>query len=83
MPEGTRITNPKGGFMLWMALPEQIDTLELLDKTVSRGVSFNPGVLFSASNKHSNCLRLNCALKWNDKVKDSLKIIAEEAHKLL
>lgn len=83
MPVGTRITNPKGGFMLWMALPEQIDTLELLDKTVAKGISFNPGILFSASNKHSNCLRLNCALKWNDQVKESLKIVFEEAHKMV
>jgi len=83
MPDGTRVTQPKGGFILWLALPGNIDTLKLLEKTVARGVSFNPGILFSAADKHRNCLRINCSMELNDRVKNALKVLSEETHKLL
>jgi len=84
MPEGTRITQPNGGFILWVALPNEIDTLSLLDRTLKRAVSFYPGCLFSATNKFNNCLRVNCALDFDDpRLTNALKVVFEEAHKML
>ncbi len=83
LPEGTRITQPRGGFTLWLSLPSHIDTLELLEKTMAKGVCFNPGVLFSALNKHRNCLRLSCAMEWNENLESALGVLAKESHKLM
>ncbi len=83
MPDGTRITQPKGGFILWLALPGHIDTLKLLENTVARGVSFNPGVLFSAANQHRNCLRINCSMEFNSKVENAMVVISEEVNKMM
>jgi DNA-binding transcriptional MocR family regulator len=58
-PEGTRITQPEGGFVLWVELPAGIDTLALHEEAARLDVDYVPGPLFSASGRYANCLRLN------------------------
>jgi DNA-binding transcriptional MocR family regulator len=58
-PEGTRLSRPSGGMVLWAELPEDVDTLQLYDEASRIGVDFVPGVMFSASGRYRNCLRLN------------------------
>jgi len=70
--------------MLWVALPQGIDTLDLLEETAKRNVSFYPGKLFSATDKFDNCLRINCALDFDDpQLSESLNIVFEEANKMM
>jgi DNA-binding transcriptional MocR family regulator len=59
-PVATRITEPQGGFVLWVELPEEVDTTARHDRAIAAGVSYVPGELFSASGMYRNCLRLNC-----------------------
>jgi DNA-binding transcriptional MocR family regulator len=59
-PEGTRVTRPQGGFVIWIELPGAIDTQALCDTAIAHGVSFAPGRIFSASDRYRNCLRLSC-----------------------
>ncbi len=75
-PEGTRISRPAGGFVLWLELPHNTDTSELIEPALKAGVSFAPGKLFSATGKFSNCLRLNCAVKWDASVERALIALA-------
>jgi DNA-binding transcriptional MocR family regulator len=58
-PEGTRITQPQGGFVLWVELPAGIDTLELHEEATRLHAHYVPGALFSASGRYANFLRLN------------------------
>jgi DNA-binding transcriptional MocR family regulator len=58
-PEGTRLTQPKGGFVLWVELPGDVDTMALYDEAIRQRVDYVPGPLFSASGRYRNCLRLN------------------------
>ncbi|MCG8394077.1 MAG: PLP-dependent aminotransferase family protein [Pseudomonadales bacterium] len=71
-PADTRVSRPAGGFVLWVELPGEVDTSELMEKALEQGVSFAPGSLFSASGKFANCLRLNCAVKWDNRVEQAL-----------
>ncbi len=64
-PQGTRVTRPAGGFVLWVELPADIDTMQLYDDAIAHGFSFAPGRLFSASDRYRNCLRLNCGHPWS------------------
>ncbi|MET0291120.1 MAG: PLP-dependent aminotransferase family protein [Steroidobacteraceae bacterium] len=61
-PAETRISRPEGGFVLWLELPENLDSLELYDQARRERVDFVPGALFSAAGRYGNCLRLNCGL---------------------
>ena len=71
-PAETRVSRPAGGFVLWLELPGDIDTSELIEQAQEQGVSFAPGALFSATGKFTNCLRLNCAVKWDNRVEQAL-----------
>lgn len=59
-PAETRISQPQGAFVLWVELPEGIDTTQLHEKAVAEKLAFVPGELFSPSGMYRNCLRLNC-----------------------
>ena len=76
-PKETRVTQPTGGFILWLELPRHVDTLELLEHSLKVGVSFTPGVLFSPSGKFKNCLRLNCARQWDDSMEEALQCLGK------
>ncbi len=59
MPAGVRWTEPEGGMFVWLTLPEQIDTLPLLDRALAVGVAFVPGAPFYAAQPRHNTLRLS------------------------
>lgn len=75
-PPDTRVSRPAGGFVLWVELPGKRDTTELMEQALAKGVSFAPGSLFSASGKFGNCLRLNCAVRWDARVERALLALA-------
>lgn len=63
-PPGTRMTQPRGGFVIWVELPRDIDTAALLPQALRRGVNFAPGPLFSPNGGFKHFLRLNCGQAW-------------------
>lgn len=72
-PHNTQISQPQGGFMLWVELDKRIDTAELYDVALRQKISFAPGRMFTQYNQYNNCMRLNFALEWNDKLDLDLK----------
>jgi len=60
-PEGTRLTRPSGGFVLWVQLPENVDSLELYGMALQGKITLAPGHVFSATYQFSNFIRLNAA----------------------
>jgi DNA-binding transcriptional MocR family regulator len=71
-PEGTRVTRPLGGFVLWVELPGEIDTMQLYSEAVAQGFSFAPGRIFSASDRYRNCLRLSCGHPWSAEIQQAV-----------
>jgi DNA-binding transcriptional MocR family regulator len=72
-PPGTKATHPNGGMCLWIELPEQVDALAVYREALSNGISIAPGPLFSAKQKFSNFIRLNCGNPWSDAIENALK----------
>lgn len=79
-PEGTKISRPKGGFMLWVELDPKINTAELYDQTIKRKVSFAPGRMFTLQNQYNNCLRLSYGLPWTPQLNNAIKTIGNLIH---
>lgn len=67
-PDGTRITQPQGGFVLWVQPPGDVDAIAVASHARARGISVSPGPLFSASGGYRNWLRLNCAHVWTKRL---------------
>lgn len=81
-PEGTRVSRPDGGFLLWLELPFKIDGIELFNNALAQDICFAPGSVFSANPKHqkfANCLRLSAGHEWSDQIEIALKKLGEMA----
>lgn len=63
-PAETRVTRPTGGLVLWVQLPENVDSLELYKLALQNNITITPGYLFSATEQFSNFIRLN-ASTWS------------------
>lgn len=70
-PAGTKVTRPRGGFCLWLDMPDDVDALWLYAEAVRKGITIAPGPLFSASGKFKNCIRLNAAM-WSEKIEHAI-----------
>ena len=82
-PEGTRLSDPAGGHVLWLEFPDVVNTSELFERCVEQGVSFAPGELFSNSGAFRSCLRINVALDWDERNLDALGVIAAQSKAML
>jgi DNA-binding transcriptional MocR family regulator len=60
-PEGTRLTRPSGGMVLWVRMPEKVDSLELYRQAKQAGITLAPGYVFSPTQQFPNFIRLNAA----------------------
>ncbi len=74
-PSTVTYTKPKGGFFVWVTLPENIDTLDLLNAAMEEMVSFVPGFTMYADNPEKNKMRLNFASMDEDKMIEGIKRI--------
>lgn len=74
-PDNTKISQPQGGFVLWLELDKRIDTAALYDIAMRQHISFAPGRMFTLQERYHNCMRLNYALEWNDKLDADLKTL--------
>jgi len=82
-PEGTRLSRPQGGFVLWIELPPKVDTLKLHREALKQHINTAPGALFSVKERYRNCLRINCGLPWNDEIESAVRILGDLAKKQL
>lgn len=79
-PPGTRVTQPAGGFVIWVELNKNIDTLQLSHRMLEHKTSIAPGQIFSASQKYRHCLRLNCAQPWGTELEQALRTLGNVLH---
>jgi DNA-binding transcriptional MocR family regulator len=60
-PAGCRMTQPTGGFALWIELPRNVDAAELFRRARDKNVVVTPGALFTMSNRFRNFIRISHA----------------------
>ena len=75
-PPETRVTRPSGGFVLWVQLPENVDSLELYKLALKNNITITPGYLFSPTNQFSNFIRLNAAA-WSNPIARAVEKLGE------
>lgn len=79
-PEGTKITRPKGGFILWVEMPNDVDALKLYHEGLEHGISITPGPLFTLTSKFGSNIRLSAAY-LDEKVEKALETLGALATK--
>ncbi|HEV7232458.1 MAG TPA: PLP-dependent aminotransferase family protein, partial [Bacteroidia bacterium] len=78
-PEGTKVSRPQGGFLLWIELPGKTDAVRMFEKALQSQISIAPGRMFTLQKQYNNCLRLSYGLVWNERVENALKLIGRLA----
>ncbi|WP_435606735.1 PLP-dependent aminotransferase family protein [Pseudomonas knackmussii] len=78
-PEGTRASRPQGGFMLWVELDPQFDSVRLNQVLRSQGVQVAAGNIFSASGKYRNCLRMNYSNRDLARIEEAVRRVGAAA----
>ena len=81
-PSGSTISTPKGGFMLWVCLPQKKDTTELYRRAIKEGISIAPGRMFTLQHQYNDCLRLSYGMKWNDSINNALRRLGNLANEI-
>jgi DNA-binding transcriptional MocR family regulator len=79
-PHECFISEPQGGFVLWVQMPEQVDAMELHRTAVKERIAFMPGPLFSASGKLRNFIRLNCSNAWSHDIALAVEKLGRMIH---
>lgn len=72
-PDGTRVSRPLGGFVLWVEMPTGSDAVELHALARQRGITVAPGPIFSAQQRFGNCIRLNCGHPWTPALEKAVR----------
>jgi DNA-binding transcriptional MocR family regulator len=76
-PPETKVTRPKGGFILWLQFPEAFDALVLYEEALAHNINIAPGVMFSPLGHYRNCVRLNCGLPWSPRIEQAMQILGQ------
>jgi 2-aminoadipate transaminase len=59
MPEEVQWTEPTGGFLTWLTLPEALDTMAMRPAAIAAGVAYVPGPPFHVGGNGHHTLRLS------------------------
>jgi len=81
-PPETRTSRPVGGSVLWVELPENVDSEQLFDDAIEAGISITPGPIFSPSGRYKNFVRLSYGHPWDDKTEYAVRWIGQRVGEL-
>ncbi|HTH60774.1 MAG TPA: PLP-dependent aminotransferase family protein [Paraburkholderia sp.] len=76
-PAGTNVSEPRGGYVLWVELPARVDSMRLYEAALARGVTIGPGYMFSMRNDFHHFIRLNYSYPWTAQTEAALKLLGE------
>ncbi|WP_322012338.1 PLP-dependent aminotransferase family protein [Paraburkholderia sp. J12] len=76
-PAGTRTSDPQGGYVLWVELPESVDSMRLYQAALARGITIGPGYMFSMRNDFHHYIRLNYSYPWTAQTEAALKTLGD------
>jgi DNA-binding transcriptional MocR family regulator len=76
-PEGTELSHPRGGFVLWLKLPAtghlRVSTRPMFEQARAEGIGFAPGHLFGQGGAYDDCLRLNAGYRWTSNLEKAVE----------
>ncbi|HSE96909.1 MAG TPA: PLP-dependent aminotransferase family protein [Blastocatellia bacterium] len=76
-PEGTRWTNPLGGFFVFMEVAGNVDTTNLLPAAIESGVAYVPGQPFFVDSSGANTLRLAFSKESPERISEGIRLLCQ------
>jgi DNA-binding transcriptional MocR family regulator len=81
-PDGTRVTRPTGGTVLWVQLDDRVDSLKLYKLALKAGITLTPGYIFSAKEQYCNFIRLSASF-WSPRAERAIERLGEIIRNML
>ncbi len=76
LPDGAVWTRPRGGFFTWLTLPGDVDSVQLAERAVERGVGVVPGTLFFPDGRGRDTLRLSFSMVASSEIEEGIERLA-------
>jgi 2-aminoadipate transaminase len=77
LPKGCNFTPPRGGFYIWIELPEQIDATAVLKRAIEKGVVFVSGKTFDPDGTRNNYIRLSFCNTSEEKIRKGIPLVVD------
>jgi 2-aminoadipate transaminase len=77
MPAGVHWTTPRGGFFIWVTLPDQFETDAMLPAATDRGVIYLPSSWFYPDRSWTRSMRLNFSAEPEERIGEAMRRLAE------
>lgn len=77
LPNSVEWTTPEGGMFIWLTLPDIIDTDEMFQGALDKGVAYVPGSIFYGTKPRKNTLRLNFTFVEKEQIEEGVKKLGE------
>lgn len=78
-PEGTKVTRPNGGFVVWVECPREVDAIALHSEAMREKISIAPGPAFSKTDQYNHYIRLNCGYPWSERIERAIETLGKIA----
>lgn len=72
-PQGTRVSGPSGGCVLWVRLPGRVDADLVFERAAAEGIHIFPGSIFSTHGGHDQYLRINAGNALDVNIRSALR----------
>jgi len=82
-PQGVSFTRPQGGLFAWVELPTNVNTRDVLKKSLEKNVAFVPGGSFFPNGGHENTFRINFSNMPEERIVEGLKRLAGVLHEFV
>lgn len=79
-PDYVSWTRPQGGLFLWVTLPENVDTAQLLKDALEYRVAFVPGSAFHANGGGANTMRLSFSNVDQEQIEQGIMRLGKLLH---
>jgi len=73
---GLSWTVPNGGFYVWLKLPEQLDSKQMLPRAVTALVAYTPGTAFYADGRGRDAIRLSFCYPTPERIREGVRRMA-------
>jgi DNA-binding transcriptional MocR family regulator len=75
-PACVSISQPEGGYFLWLDLGEKVDAARVYRRALTQGVSIAPGTMFAVDDRYRHCIRINTSFEWSPQTARAVEILA-------
>ncbi len=76
LPGYVQWSEPRGGFYIWLTLPEETDATKIVQLAIAGGAVFVVGKTFDPEGKRNNSLRLSYCNNTTEQIAEGIAIVA-------